>query len=143
PENRMATARRLQTTIPQGARMNMVPFSIGDLYGGLGECHGLLRDEGENLYFEFQTQDSLAGVIKSPVREVRVPVKDLVSVTLTKGWLGTTWLGVTIVIQAARLETLKEVPGTSQGRVELSIARKDREAADRLVANLHEDAEEK
>jgi hypothetical protein len=51
--------------------MNMVPFKIDDLYGGLGECHGLLRDEGENLCFEFQTQDSLAGVLKSRVREVR------------------------------------------------------------------------
>jgi hypothetical protein len=118
--------------------MNMVPFTIGDLYGGLGECHGLLRDEGEHVCLEFQTQDSLAGVIKSRVQEVRAPVKDLVSVTLTKGWLGTTWLGVTIVIQAARLETLKDVPGVMQGRVELSIARKDRDAAERFVADLHE-----
>jgi hypothetical protein len=121
--------------------MIMVPFTIDDLYGGLGECHGLLRDEGETLCFEFQTQDSLAGLIKSRVREVRVPVKELVSVTLTKGWLGTTWLGVTIVIQAAKLESLKDVPRSSQGRVELSIARKDREAAEKFVANLHEDTE--
>jgi hypothetical protein len=118
--------------------MNMVPFTIGDLYGGLGECHGLLRDDGDHLAFEFQTQDSLAGIIRSNVKEVRVPLKELVSVTLTKGWLGTTWLGVTIVIQAARLETLKDVPGMNQGRVELSIARKDRDAAERLVADLHE-----
>lgn len=118
--------------------MNMVPFTIGDLYGGLGECHGLLRDEGDHLGFEFQTQDSLAGLIRSSVKEVRAPLKELVSVTLTKGWLGTTWLGVTIVIQAARLETLKDVPGMNQGRVELSIARKDRDAAEKLVADLHE-----
>ncbi len=119
--------------------MNMVPFTINELYGGLGECHGLLRDEGENLCFEFQTQDSLAGLIKSRVREVRIPVKELVSVTLTKGWLGTSWMGVTIVIQATKLDTLKDIPRSSQGRVELSIARKDRDAAEKFVANLHED----
>jgi hypothetical protein len=119
--------------------MNMVPFTIEDLYGGLGECHGLLRDEGENLCFEFRTQDSLAGLIRSRVREVRIPVKELVSVQLTKGWLGTTWLGVTIVIQAAKLDTLKEVPRSSQGRVELSIARKDADAAEKFVASLHEE----
>jgi hypothetical protein len=67
----------------------------------------------------------------------------LVSVTLTKGWLGTTWLGVTIVIQAAKLETLRDVPRSSQGRVELSIARKDRDAAEKFVANLHESDEAK
>src|SRR5262245_60903702 len=116
--------------------MNMVPFTIGDLYGGFGECHGLLRDEGEQLCFEFQTKDSLAGLIKSRVREVRVPVKELVSVTLPKGWLGRSWLGVTMVIQATRLKTLKDVPGTTQGRVELSIARKDRDAAEQLVATF-------
>ena len=118
--------------------MNTVPFTIGDLYGGLGECHGLLRDEGEYLCFEFQTKDSVAGIFKSGVKNVRVALKDLVSVTLTKGWLGTSWLGVKIVIQAARLETLMDVPRMSQGRVELSIARKDRELAEKLVADLHE-----
>ena len=121
--------------------MNTVPFTIGDLYGGLGECHGLLRDEGEHLGFEFQTRDSVAGIIKSGVKQVRVPLKELVSVSLTKGWLGTSWLGVKIVVQAGRLETLKDVPGMSQGRVELSIARKDRDAAEKFVADLHQSDE--
>src|SRR5262249_10159901 len=118
--------------------MNAVPFTIGDLYAGFGECHGLLRDEGEYLSFEFQTRDTVAGIIKSSVNQVRVPLKELVSVTLTKGWLGTSWLGVKIVIQAAGLETLKNVPGMSQGRVELSIARRDRDVAEKFVIDLHE-----
>jgi hypothetical protein len=118
--------------------MNSVPFKIGDLYAGLGECHGLLRDEGHHLSFEFQTMDSVAGIIKSKVKQVRAPLADLVSVTLTKGWLGTTWLGVKIVIQAGGLETLKEIPGMSGGRIELSVARKDRQAAEKFVTDLHE-----
>jgi hypothetical protein len=69
---------------------------------------------------------------------VRIPLRDLVSVTLTKGWLGTTWLGVKIVLQAAQLEALQGMPGASQGRIELSVARKDRDAAERFVAGLHE-----
>ena len=120
--------------------MNAVPFTI-DLFGGLGQCEGLLRDEGQHLTLEFQNVDTLAGIFKSGVREVRVPLKDLVSVTLTKGWLGTSWMGVTIVLQAARMETLQEVPGMSQGRVELSVARKDRDTAEQFVANLHRNDE--
>ena len=118
--------------------MNSVPFTLSELYGGLATCDGLLRDEGEKIVLEFQVKDAVAGFIKSGVREVRVPLKDLVSVTLTKGWLGTSWLGVKIVIQAARMELLKDVPGASQGRVELHIARKDRDLAERFVADLHE-----
>jgi len=121
--------------------MNAVPFTIGDLYGGFGECHGLLREEGENLCFEFQTKDNIAGIIKSGVRHVRVPIRDLVSVTLTKGWLGITWLGVKIVIQSSDLKSLQGVPGMSGGRVELSVARKDCGAAERFVADLHESEE--
>lgn len=123
--------------------MNAVPFTVDNVYAGFGECHGLLRDEGDHLCLEFQVKDAMVGLMKSAVKEVRVPIKDLVSVTLTKGWLGMTWLGVKIGIQAARLETLRDVPGMSQGRVELSIARKDCAAAEAFVANLHHQDDER
>ncbi len=118
--------------------MNTVPFKV-DLYAGFGQCNGLLRDEGEYLVLEFQNQDNIAGIIKSGVKKVRVPLSDLVSVTITKGWLGARWLGVTIVLQAARMETLQDIPGMSQGRVELSVASKDRDAAERFVSGLHQE----
>ena len=118
-----------------------VPFMLDNLYAGLGKCDGLLRDEGDHLCLEFQIRDSLAGILKTGVRQVRVPLKDLASVTLTKGWLGMTWLGVKIVIQAGRLEVLKDMPGASQGRIELSIARKDRDAAEAFVADLYGEGE--
>jgi hypothetical protein len=64
-------------------------------------------------------------------------LKELVSITLTKGWLGTSWLGVKLVIQAEQMDTLKDVPGMNQGRVELSIGRRDYEAAEDFIAELH------
>src|SRR5207244_2411841 len=106
--------------------MNAVPFTV-EMYGGLGQCEGIIRDEGKHLAIDFQVTDNVVQIFKSNVRQVQVPLKDLVSVTLTKGWLGTSWLGVKIVLQAAKMETLQHVPGMNQGRVELSIARKDRE----------------
>lgn len=69
---------------------------------------------------------------------MRIPLRDLVSVTLTKGWLGSTWLGVKTVLQAARMDVFQDLPGASQGRIELSVARKDRDAAEKFVTNLHE-----
>jgi hypothetical protein len=118
--------------------MNAVPVTTGYLYGGLGQCEGLLRDEGDHLCLEFQIKDALAGIVRTGVRKARVPLTDLVSVTISKGWLGTTWLGVTIALQAARMETFRDVPGASQGRLDLGVARKDCAAAERFVAGLHE-----
>lgn len=117
--------------------MNACPFTV-DMYGSLGRCEGILRDEGGHLAMEFQIKDSLAGILKTGVRTIRIPLKELVSVTITKGWLGTSWMGVKIVLQGVSMETLKDVPGMSQGKVELSVARKDRESAEKLVAGLHE-----
>ena len=116
-----------------------VPFTLDKLYAGFAECDGLLRDEGDHVCLEFQVKDKIAGILKTGVRQVRIPLRDLVSVTLTKGWLGSSWLGVKIVLQAARMETLQDMPGASQGRIELSIARKDRDAAETFVAGLHEE----
>ena len=118
--------------------MNAVPFSL-EVLGGLGEAHGLLKDEESHLALEFQTQDSVAGVLKSEVKHVRISFDDLVSLVLTKGWLGTKWLGVKLVIQTTNLDTLKDVPGASQGRIELSIARKDVEDAEQFVEDVYDD----
>lgn len=120
--------------------MNACPFSL-ELYGGFGRCEGIIRDEGGCLALEFQNKDAVAGILKSDVRQVKIPLKQLVSVTITKGWLGTSWMGVKIVLQGVSMETLKDVPGMSQGKVELSVARKDRDAAEKLVAGLHEESD--
>lgn len=118
--------------------MNTVPFTIDEVFAGFGQCHGIVRDEGDKLCLEYEVQDSIAGIIKSGVKTVRIPLAELASVSLTKGWLGTSWLGVKIVIQASKMEMLQGIPGMMQGRLTLSIARKDREAEEKLVADLHE-----
>ena len=124
-----------------GVAVNVVPFSMDNLYGGFAECEGLLRDEGDHICLEYRVKDSVAGWLKSGVKQFHIPVADLVSVTLTKSWLGTEWLGVKIVLQANRLDVFRDMPGASQGRVELSVARNDRDAAERFVAGLHEQGE--
>lgn len=117
--------------------MNAVPFTV-EVYAGFGQCEGLLSDDGDAVALEFQIADNIARVLKTDVRQVRIPLKDLASVSLKKGWFGMSWMGVKIVLQAARMDVLKDVPGMVQGQVELSIARKDREAAERFVAGLHQ-----
>ena len=86
--------------------MNAVPFSL-EVYGGLGECNGLLKDEENLLSLEFQTQDAVAGVLKSDIKHVEIPLDDLVSIGLTKGWLGT---------KVSTSTVLRETAGISEYR---------------------------
>jgi hypothetical protein len=118
--------------------MNTVPFTLDHVWGGFGEGGGLLHDEGNHLRLEFEIKDGVFGAIKSGLKQTTIPFADLVSVTLTKGWLGTSWLGVKIVIQCRRMDVLQDVPGANQGRLELCISRKNVDLAERFVANLHE-----
>ena len=118
--------------------MNTVPFSLDNVWGGFGEGEGLLHDEGTQLRLEFEIKDGVFGAIKSGLKQIVIPFDELVSVTLTKGWLGTGWLGVKILIQTRRMDALQDVPGASQGRIELCISRKNYAIAEKFVADLHE-----
>jgi hypothetical protein len=118
--------------------MNVVPFTIEGLFAGLGECSGLIKDEGQELTIEVQLQDAIAGILKSAVEKIRIPIQQVVSLTLTKGWLGTNWLGVKLELQTTNVELLSNLPGASQGRVQMKIARKDIEAAERFVDEFHD-----
>jgi hypothetical protein len=114
--------------------MNVVPVWLGYQYGGLAECAGMLRDEGDHLVLEYQSKEAFIGdLLRSKVREARIPRDLLSAVTLRKSWLG---LKTELVIQTTRMEPVADVPGMSQGQLVLEVARRDRPAAEKLVADL-------
>ena len=119
--------------------MNIVPFKIhtGGFYDFVAEGRGLLKDEGDYLTLEFQQQDLWIGILKSAVQTIRIPVNEVVSLELSKGWLGAYSLCVPLALQTTNIELLNELPAASQGRVRLKIARIDIEAAERLVEDFH------
>jgi hypothetical protein len=114
--------------------MLAVPFHYDELYGGLANCQGLIRLDGKDLCLEFQVKDNVVGVLKSKVQQARIAVRELSSVRLERRWFG---LVNRLSIQVSRLEPVQDVPGLSQGRLVLGIARRDRWAAERLVAELN------
>jgi hypothetical protein len=120
--------------------MNAVPFKINDVTV-FTEAEGLLRNEGAYLCLEYQTQDGILGVFKSEIKQFRIAAGDIASLTLTKGWFFGKWWGAKIVIQCDSMDALQALPGASQGRIGLSIAARDFEAADNFVYQWHEGAE--
>jgi hypothetical protein len=116
--------------------MPSISFTVPKLYGGLADCHGLLRGEGDCLVLEYQVQDRLLGLIRRRPRAVRLPLAQLESVELQRrGWFGAR---TALVIKAKSLMSLADVPGSRQGQVELAIAPKDWAAAQQFVAGLYE-----
>jgi hypothetical protein len=114
-----------------------VPFTISSLFAGLGQCHGIVYDEGDSLRFEYQIKDSISGILKSSVKQVRIPVQQIISVDLVKGWLGSMRAGVKIVLQGASLDSLKDLPGMNQGKIELCVSKANTTLAQEFVDGLY------
>src|SRR5208283_3013957 len=114
--------------------MSVVPVSLGSHYRGLAESSGLLRDVGGDLILEYQSRDAVVGILKSEVRQARIPRDLIASLTIETGWFG---IGAKVVIQTTSMQPIADVPGMSQGRLVLGVAQKDRPAAERLIADLN------
>lgn len=107
--------------------MISIPFSL-NAYEGFASVQGLISSDGSSLVLEFELKDAVVGVLKSKVKRIEIPIAEVVSVVLNKGWFRTR-----LTIQASTLTAIEEIPESSQGRVTLSIARSDRDAAEKLV----------
>jgi hypothetical protein len=118
--------------------MDTLPFTLWNVFGGFANADGLLRNEGTHLCVEYQVRDGVVGVLKSNVREVRIPLDQIVSATLNRGWLGLNWFGIKLVIQVSHMDWLQDMPDATQGRMNLRIARADRPAAEAFVDRLHD-----
>ncbi len=102
----------------------------------LAKCEGLLRIEDGDLVLEYQTKDAVVGILKSNVREARIPRDMLASVTIRKeGWFG---FGTKVVIHTTRMQPVPgtDIPGMTQGRLVLDVARENAPAAEKLVADM-------
>ena len=115
--------------------MNAVPFLINSVYGGLGECHGLLKQEGKFLILEFQIQDSVVNVLKSGVKCVEIPLADVARILLRRRWFG---LSNSLEVQLSRLDLVEQVPSMKQGLLTLSIRRRDVPLAKTLIEGVEQ-----
>ena len=113
--------------------MTAIPFLINDACAGFAHCHGLVRDEGDALVVECQTEDSIAGVIKTDVQEMRIPLSDIAAIAMERSWFG---LSNKLVVQLVTMKQTSHLPGMKQGKFVLPVARRDAAAAQTLVASV-------
>jgi hypothetical protein len=108
-----------------------LPFGLPEVYQGFAEGNGILRASQDGLILEFQVKDSLLGLLASDVKEVVVPIEEIASLELRKGWIRTR-----IIIRATSLKTLSDVTGNQGAEITLSVSRKHRALAEDLVSML-------
>ena len=111
--------------------MESLPFSISDVYEGLAEIEGTARCEDEVLILEFQTHDSLVGLLKSKVKTIHLPLHALAAVHFQQQ-LFTAF----VTLRVHSMHLVQDTPGNRQGEVRLHIARKHRKVAHSFVTEL-------
>ncbi|MGJ3248439.1 MAG: hypothetical protein ACFE0I_20445 [Elainellaceae cyanobacterium] len=102
-----------------------LPFAFPDTFEGFVESRGAARLDGEALVLEFQSQDGVVGVLKSGIREVTIPLRDIESVSLYRGWFRTI-----LMVSVRRMSLLADLPHHDRGTLRLRIARSDRPLAE-------------
>ena len=107
--------------------MPPIPFTI-PFAARLAKADGLLRFDGTALLLELQSRDALVGVVKTELHEVRIPVAEINTIDLRKGFLSTT-----LDVQTSTLRATRGIPGSTHGRFTLTLSRKDAPAAEMLV----------
>ncbi len=102
-----------------------------DVNHGFQTAGGLIKLEDEQLVVEYQTKDAFLEVIKSDVKEVRIPLRELQSVEFKKGWFSSK-----ILLEGRSMWVLNDLPGADQGECALKIKRKDKKDAENLVSKI-------
>jgi hypothetical protein len=116
--------------------MQWVPFTLSSHVAGSPEGRGMLYDEVSQLRLEYQLEQNDAEH-RAEVKQLRIPMTEVLSVFVMKGWQKSNWVGVKIVLQLSKPERCKDFPGLNQGRIELSVSKANAPLAEAFVQGLY------
>jgi hypothetical protein len=108
-----------------------VPIVLDDSWGGLATNKGVLRLEADGLIVEFETRDAVFERVASDPQRVAIPFAQVVGLEWRPGWFSNS-----LELNVATLDALRNLPGSSQGRVRFNVARRDRVAAQHLAVEV-------
>ena len=108
-----------------------LPFTVPDLFAGFAEGKGLAKASPSDLTLEFVVKDNLLNLLKSGLKEIRIPRTEIDIVRLKRGWFG-----AKVHIRVKSMKWLAELPGCDNGEVILHVARRDRDQAANFVQML-------
>jgi hypothetical protein len=108
-----------------------VPFRVPDLFAGLAKGAGIAKATPLELTLQFVVQDSVFEIIKTNVKEIRIPRAEIESIKLRRGLFIDK-----LIIRVKSLALLQDLPGCDNCDITLRLARRDRNQAADLVLLL-------
>lgn len=114
----------------------VVPFKIKNVFEGFAESNGLLIADKSELKIQFQTKDSLFGVIKGNVNEIVISLDQIDEITFKKSLFGSK-----LTISVADMKLLKGIPGLDSGVITVSIENSNVKKALEFVSCVSFDSE--
>ncbi|TVR30859.1 MAG: hypothetical protein EA390_07515 [Balneolaceae bacterium] len=109
---------------------HIIPFEIPNVNHGFVHVKGLIHFKTDHLVLEFDERDGFVGVIKSDMKEKKIPYEEIDSINYIKKLFRTR-----IEIVGKSMRSLHDIPGAEQGRCVLVISRKNRKKAENAVSN--------
>ena len=110
-----------------------VPFKTES---GLSQIDGLAKFSSAGIVVEFESK--FIGLIKGGVKEIRVPMDEILDVRFKKGFFKA---GAAIIIRVKNFATLSALP-SQDGKVTLKIKREDFALAKEAVEKFQKDFED-
>jgi hypothetical protein len=113
-----------------------IPFKIdGNQTGGFSVVSGIAKVSRAGIVLEFEAR--IFGLMKTGVKEVRVPLAEIEEIKLKKRFFK-----FTLEVWLNNFKTVNEIPN-KDGRIILRIAKDDRLRAEQAVKVLHNARAEK
>jgi len=108
-----------------------VPFKVTNLFAGYAEGAGIAKATPLELTLEFTVKETILSLVKSGVKELRIPRSEIASINLKPGLFRDK-----IVVRVKSLSLLQKLPGCDSCELTLRVARRDRDQAGDLVLLL-------
>jgi len=115
-----------------------IPIKLNDSFEGLAESKGLLSMKEGNINIQFQTKDSILGVMKSGLILVEIPLSNLVELSYKKSLFGNK-----LILKVDDLRVVEKMPNSDNNEVVLTIARGDIDDAIDFVRAIKMDISDK
>jgi len=107
-----------------------VSFTVSDP-SGLMESNGLVYIKGQQLHLEYQTSDSVLGLLKTNIKSLEVDLADISHSFLEhKFWTSE------LILQGNSMRVFGSAPGSASGTLRLKIAKQYHNAALNLLSQL-------
>ncbi len=115
-----------------------IPIKLNDSFEGFAESKGLLLLKNGAVIIQFQTKDAILGMVKSDLKNVDIPLENLIEISYKKSIFGNK-----LILLVDNLSFVELLPSSDSNEIVLSIARKDIDTAIDLVRALKLDQSEK